>query len=1111
MCNMNKNNTDNIIKKDDLKTYEFYIEKHNEYVKKYGQNTVILMLVGSFYELYSIFNDGPNIDEISKLLNIQHTKKDKGIPESKKNPRLCGFQMNSLDKFMEILTDNNYTVVIYDQKKDINIHAAKKSDRKKISRELYGVFTKSININCNQQSNNNYLLCIYISNDEQKNYKPLKSVGLSCVDLSTGNVQVHSAFSEKYDEFISLDDASRFINNTNPGEILIYYDDSNKNVNPDIEDIENYLYGYLNIDPRICRYSDKINQKYKNKIYQNEYLKKIYPSSETLMTPIEQLDLEREDNIVVSLCLLFDYVYDRMPSFLKDIKIPEFSFDNSHLVLGNNAVYQLDIFDNKENESLRSKYKSLFHVVNETLTPMGERYLRNILSSPYVNTNKLNDIYDLTEKLSESDISSILLKDLISVRDIERLARKMELKIIKPVEICILLTSYEAVINIFTNLKNMPEINKITKETKLDKEIRKMIDHVTSIFNMDKLILCNNLNFDEDVDIFNKNVHADIDKMNCKINTGKETVVELRNKLLDFLPNSDKNKNKNKEKEKEKDDEKITMHNTKKEGNHFQLKNSYALILKKLLDETDTINIDDKIIKSSDIDIQINTKNAKIILKEQKSALKIKIKNKLLEMLEKNIDKNIDKNVITKDKSKIDIKKCKDGYHLILGNDNAKKIKDALDKLKELDLGFAKIKSSEFKYTENTNKTQIKIPFINENASKLDEYIDDIGDIYKMHYLNDIQNIHNKFNDLFIKCNEFITRVDYLNSCVLLSQKKGYCRPVIKEKKYSFVSSTKIRHPIVERIIDHEYVPHDISIGNSDLKGILIYGLNSAGKSVLMKSIGLCIIMAQSGLFVPAESFVFSPYHNLMTRITGNDNIFKGLSSFGIEMSEINSILKRSNQNTLIIGDEICRGTEHVSGNALVASTIIKLIKLKPTFIFTTHLHEIMSLKLIQEIQNVKAFHLKVTYDTQTETLIYDRRLTPGCGEPIYGITVAKYIIQDKEFIDIATEIKNELLDNYNSLISGKKSRYNKDVYVYECNICKAKDNVSLTNLETHHINFQKDCDKFDVVKNKKHMKKNDKANLIILCQNCHNKIHDGEFNISGYIKTSNGKQICKK
>ena len=207
MKNIQKNNLkndDNDQQKDtNKKIYDDYIQKHHESVLKYGEDTVILMMVGSFYELYSIFKDGPNLDEISKLLNITVTRKDKSIPESEKNPRMCGFQMNSLDKFMEILTDNNYTVLVYNQKKKLNLQATSKKDKKTVTRELSGIYTKSINISSVNKNNSNYLLALYISNDEQKKSKPLKSVGISCVDLSTGHVQVHSAYSERYDEFMS--------------------------------------------------------------------------------------------------------------------------------------------------------------------------------------------------------------------------------------------------------------------------------------------------------------------------------------------------------------------------------------------------------------------------------------------------------------------------------------------------------------------------------------------------------------------------------------------------------------------------------------------------------------------------------------------------------------------------------------------------------------------------------------------------------------------------------------------------------------------------------------------------------------------------------------------
>lgn len=1086
----------------DSKIYNLYINKHKEFSQKYGSKTLILMMVGSFYEMYAVFDQGPNLVEISKLLNIICTRKNKVLPESWENPKMMGFQMNSLEKFLEILTNNNYTVIVFDQKTRIQKLASNQKEKKVITRELAGTYTKGININNLQQYNNNYLACIYVVEEDQKKSKPLVSVGLSCVDLSTGQVYVHSSYSEKYDEFIALDDASRFINNMNPGEILIYYDTYKENLNKN--EIESYLYGYFNIEMDKCRFYLNIDKKYKSINFQNEYLKNIYPTSETLLSPIEQLDLEAEPFITVSLCLLFDFIYDKMPAFLKNIKHPEFSFDKSHLVLGNNAIYQLDIFDNKDNINIKTKYKSLFHVVNETKTPLGERYLRNVLSSPFIQKNKLNEIYNLTEKMVEKKTYEIISNLLIEIRDIERLGRKMELRMIKPYEFCMFISSYENIIGIYNLLKEDSEFKSLMPEKDFDKNIQKLIDHTNKIFNMENLGLCSDTHFDERINIYNKNIHKDIDDINTKIHSGKEAVEKLSCILAGLLyGKNDKIAKKNND-----DNEKISIRNTKNEGNHLILSKNNGSAIVEMLEEIEEIEIEkNKIIKISDIDITKNSLGYKIIIPSiKKSADLFKFKNKLLEMLN-DIPEEAEKSIGLQIK-----KNNQDGYYISLTANKAKQLQEILAKHNSIDLGYKTINPKDLEFKNFKNNAKIFMPkFLNEHTDQLEEYVKEISELYRTNYYDDIEEIYDKYNDLFTKCNNFVTQVDYLNSCALLSMKKGYTKPIIKQKEYSFVTATQIRHPIVERIIDYEYVPHDVSIGNDDLKGMLIYGLNSSGKSVLMKSIGLCIIMAQAGMYTPAQKFVFSPYHRLMTRITGNDNIFKGLSSFGIELSEINSILKRSNENTLVIGDEPFHGTEHQSCSGLIGATIIKLAKLKPTFIFTTHQHDIMELDNIKELTNVKAFHLKVSYDTKTDSLIYDRKLSEGSGERDYGVLVAKYIIHDKDFIDCATNIKNKILGTHDNLISGKKSRYNSDVYVYECSLCHTKDNVKLTNLETHHLNEQKNYDKNNVDKNKKHLLKNDKANLCVLCSKCHDLLHSGELNINGYVKTSKGKILVKK
>ena len=174
---------------------------------------------------------------------------------------------------------------------------------------------------------------------------------------------------------------------------------------------------------------------------------------------------------------------------------------------------------------------------------------------------------------------------------------------------------------------------------------------------------------------------------------------------------------------------------------------------------------------------------------------------------------------------------------------------------------------------------------------------------------------------------------------------------------------------------------NSISLGCEGTNGILLYGVNASGKSSLMKSVGLCIIMAQCGMFVPCSEFIYKPYHNVFTRISNNDNIFKGQSTFAVEMSELRSILKRTNDNSLVLGDELCSGTEMASGQSIVAAGIMCLSKLKTSFIFATHMHQLVDIEEINCLEDVKYKHLKVHYDYEKSILIYDRQLSDGPGD----------------------------------------------------------------------------------------------------------------------------------
>jgi len=266
-----------------------------------------------------------------------------------------------------------------------------------------------------------------------------------------------------------------------------------------------------------------------------------------------------------------------------------------------------------------------------------------------------------------------------------------------------------------------------------------------------------------------------------------------------------------------------------------------------------------------------------------------------------------------------------------------------------------------------------------------------------------------------------------------------------------------------------------------------------------MKALGLAIIMAQSGMFVPASVFKFTPYNRIMTRICGNDNIYKGMSSFVVEMTELRNILQRADKNSLIIGDEICCGTEAISGVCIVSSAINELINKKASFIFTSHLHELPSISLlkpkIDEGKHLKVYHMHI--EVVEDKIIYERKLKEGQGSNIYGIDVCKSLDMPLSFMVNAEMIKKELQGLNTTIINTKTSNYNSNIFIDICQVCNINKGK-----ETHHINYQVNSNKNGKFDN---FDKNATHNLVCICEDCHKKEHSGEIGIIGFKQTSKG------
>jgi DNA mismatch repair protein MutS len=344
-----------------------------------------------------------------------------------------------------------------------------------------------------------------------------------------------------------------------------------------------------------------------------------------------------------------------------------------------------------------------------------------------------------------------------------------------------------------------------------------------------------------------------------------------------------------------------------------------------------------------------------------------------------------------------------------------------------------------------------------------------------------------------------VSYVDFIYSGAMCIEKYRYSIPEVESSKESWFDCEKIRHPIVERLSDN-YVPFDLSLGNQDFTGITLFGLNSAGKSTLQKSVGLNIILAQIGYPVACVKLKYSPYHSLFTRISGNDNLFKGLSSFTVEMLEIRNILKRTNNRSLIIADEVCRGTEYESGLIIVLTMIKILSDKKANFITASHLHELVNHPMYKNLKNIRSFHIKISYNEKTNIITYDRELCPGSGDNFYGLLVAKSLIDDRDFLQVSSDIKS-------SMVITKKdtSKYNSKLIKDECSVCHKKVRENEVSLETHHIVFQKDAVN-NIINEYQH--KNIASNLVIICQKCHDDVDRGKINIVGKRETSAGEEL---
>ena len=958
-----------------------YFKLQRMFEKKYGENTVVLMEIGTFFEVYEVNNDEEQVGkakEIAELLNIQLTRKNKSILEnSAENPIMAGVPAISLEKHLaRIIQEQKYTVVIIRQR----------GLPPKVTRYLDTVVSPGTNFDFVIDQDENNITSLVVDQ-----IKGIYLVGYSAIDVTTGKCYYNEVHGTSEDKFFALDEVFNYMNMHKTNEIVITFADKNINQKEVIDYLELKLKTF-----HVGTFCPKIS-------YQNELFKNVF-NIESLLTAIEHLDMERVPLSTESLAILIDFVIGHDSNIIQKLSYPVKLDVSKYIYLGNNALEQLNIIETTHNPSL-------IKLMNNTSTAMGKRLLKERLTHPVKDSKELLRRYALSKELY--DYHAPIENELANIYDIERLTRRIKLNRLHPFELNYL---YDSLLSIKEVVSFMENYKFITPPCSLA-ELQMFVDSIESTFNL--AVSGKYMLKDVESNMVCDGVNTQIDELNQENERLFEKLELLRHHILSFLSSSDSNF--------------VSINRLDKEGFFLSLtKNRYNLIREDLL--ASHIIIDDELLLLKDFKIKIQTNSVKI--------------------------------------------------------------------------SCALMDTVSDKYVHNLRK---------------------IIELNKLVFKEKLTEFEKKFATLLEELVQFIAEVDLTISNIKTAKKYNYvCPKIVKTNEdENFLEIIDLRHPIIEANEEQGiYVPNDIILGelhlakdehknnviiknsnpisikNNKMHGILLYGINSSGKSSLMKSIGIAVILAQAGFYVPCKSMRFSIFDSVFTRISGADNIAKGLSSFAVEMLELKNIFNRATKQSLILGDEISHSTETMSGLSIVASAILKLAKLESLFVFATHLHQLPEIEEIQKLRNIISLHLSVMYEDEEDKLIFDRKLKHGSGSSMYGLEYAKSLHMDREFLQVANDIRKKITDDYSAverLTHRKSSKYNKDMYISTCVICgRPVDDV-------HHIKEQARANKDGFIG---HVNANHKYNLIPLCKEHHKMVHDGRINVNGFVATSKGLEL---
>jgi DNA mismatch repair protein MutS len=851
-------------------------------LKKQYQDCLLFFRLGDFYELFM-----EDAHTGARVLNITLTARPRG-----KDGRIpmAGVPYHAVDTYLAKLVKAGYKVAICEQVSLPNKYGL-------VDREVVRVVTPGtvLDENALDKKQNNFIVGLSIDGS---------SLAIAASDISTGY------FAVKEVQFDELEQSLRDeLSKIHPVECIL---PDNLYNNPEILKLLKSING-LNIYPfnEWTEYSDD----------GKKYLKEHFQ-----LSTLAGFDLEDKLLACEVSAALLGYLKQTQKSSVSHIKKITLFKDEDHVLLDRSTVINLELFSTIREHDVRG---SLINTIDQTITAMGGRMLKDWLGKPLMKKQAIEKRLDAVETFyHNASLRDDLRENLKSVPDIERVLSRLAVG----------LGNARDLINLKEALSTIIRIKGLMEALVISSDSEKSADNRQAQSG--------------DFSTASRNDNVDMRSKNEKIN-----LLEVgKNNLINNI--------------------------------YQQISPDLAQIIRL---------IEQNITEEPPIDLKIGGL-IKSGVEEKLDTLRGRVQNskEWITELEKT------------EREKTGISSLKVRFNRVFGF-YIEISKSNLDQVPENYLRKQTLVNGE--------------RFITPELKKHEEIIltaqEKINDLEYQLFLEILQKVLS-FTGVIQQSAEAIATLDCILNFSFLAEKNQYIRP-----KFVYSDEIKIkqgRHPVVEKLLDDtQFVPNDVILDKKNGQLLLITGPNMAGKSVLIRQVALIVLMAQLGMYVPAESAQISLVDRIFVRSGASDVITSGLSTFMVEMVETAYILNHATSKSLIVMDEIGRGTSTYDGISIawaIAEFLVTHFKIPPKTLFATHYHELQ--KLEEKFpKNIKNYSMAVT-ESQGEP-IFLHTIIPGGASSSFGVAVAKLAGVPYPVIKRAQEKLGQLELNNPVILNGVK------------------------------------------------------------------------------------------